>query len=119
MNRMDKGKYSAFIRGDYLKQLGTGRGGRDRDQCVQDAIEYFLGLAPEERRREATAQRVRISHLEGVEPDYYMWLEIVFVPDDLAEKLQKSDVYVDSTKALNAAIRLWLERKEGIKGLKS
>jgi len=115
---MDQGKYSAFIRGDYLQQLGAVRRGRDRDQCIQEAIEYFLSLALEERRRESSAQRVRISHPADAEPDYYMWLEIVSVPDDLVEKLERSDVYIDSTKALNAAIRVWLERKEDAKGLK-
>lgn len=118
MNRMEAGKYSALIRGDYLEKLGTGRGGKDRDECIQEAIDFFLGLSPEERRRAATAQRVRISFPADFEPDYYMWLEIVSVPDELAERLEKSVAYVDSTKILNAAIRVWLENKEGTTGLK-
>jgi hypothetical protein len=118
LNRIESGRYSALIRGDYLRELGIVRGDRERDRCIQEAIEYFLGLPPEERRRATTAQRVRITFPEGFEPDYHMWLEIVSIPDELAEKLANSMAYVDSTKTLNAAIRLWLEKKEGVEGFK-
>jgi hypothetical protein len=118
MNKMEAGKYSELIRGDYLRQLEIVRQGRVRDRCIQEAIEYFLGLPQDEQRKEAMVQRVMILHPEGFEPDYYMWLDILSIPDELAEKLEKSDVYYDSTKKLNAAIRLWLERKGGVEELK-
>ena len=118
MNRMESGRYSTLIRGDYLRQLGIVGRDKERDRCIQEALEYFLGLSPEERRRAANAQRVRISFPENFEPDYSMWWEIVSIPDELAEKFEKSVAYVNSTKTLNAAIRLWLEKKEGVEGLK-
>lgn len=111
-------KRSVSIRDDYIEALENVRGDRGRDQCIHEAIQYFSGLALEERRREASAQRVRIAHPASVEPDYYMWPDLVSVSDDLVEKLQKSDAYIDLTKTVNAALRLWLERKEGTTGLK-
>ena len=109
MERMEKGKYSGMVRQDYLQHLESVRRGTEKDQCIQEAIEYFLNLDLAERRREAAAQRVRITHAAGSEPDYYMMLDIISMPDDLEKRLEASDVPVDTTKALNAAIRLWLE----------
>ncbi len=117
MNRMDKEKYSTLIRGDYVEELDNVKRDRERDECIREAIEYYLSLPQEKRRKEAAVQRTRISHPENVEPNYYMWLEILSLPDELAERFETSDDFADSTKKLNSAIRLWLKEKAGVERL--
>ncbi len=114
----EAGKRSVFIREDYVEALENFRRGKGRDQCIQEAIGYFLSLTPDERYREATAQGVRVSWPADGEPAYLMQLEIVSLPDVLEEALALTNPYIEPTKTLNAAIRLWLERIAGVKGLK-
>jgi hypothetical protein len=118
MTKEESGRYSALVRGDYLAEFGKVGGDLDRDQRIQQAVARFLVLPREQRRREALAQGVRILHAEGAQPEYYMWLLIISLPDELAGKLIGSERYLDSDKLLNAAIRLWLQ-EQGITGLKS
>ncbi len=109
---------SRFIREDYLEALENVRREKSRDQCIQEAIGYFLSLFPDERYREARAQGVLVSWPADAEPAYLMQLEIVSFPAVLEEALALTNPFIEPTKTLNAAIRLWLERIAGVKGLK-
>ncbi|AFM26813.1 hypothetical protein [Desulfomonile tiedjei] len=106
MTRVEKGKYSALIRGDYLAKLPS-----DRDKSIQASILHFLEL-PSAQRKEATdKQRVHIIFPAEVPPDYLMWLQHIKVPDELVKELEGSVKYNDLDRILNAAIKLWLRDK--------
>jgi hypothetical protein len=110
MVQIEPEKYSAMIRGDYLEHLGGTK--EERNRKIQQALKYFLGLPQKEKRREAEVQGVRLMRKGGTDPKYTMWLQIISLPDSLADCIMNSDLYVDADKILNAAIRLWIEKED-------
>jgi hypothetical protein len=103
MIRMERNRYSALLRADYLKELS------DKDGEIQAAAENFLNLPPDLRRDAVENQRIDISYWSEEGPaDYQMWLDIFHMPDELISKLQKSYRYDDVERILNAAIKVWL-----------
>jgi len=107
MTRVERGKYTALIRGDYLNLLGT-----DKDVGINSAIKEFPDLPFEKRREAVENQRARITFAAAARRDYEMWLDIFNVDDDFVSKLEQSYRYDSLDRILNAAIKVWL-RKQG------
>jgi hypothetical protein len=114
MDKIEDGKYSVFLRKDYLKELHKIRGSSERDNCIQRAILEYLELPDDARRRETERQTIDVLALEGVARDYTMLLDIAHIPDEIAERLLPYYVHsgVDLDRMVNTAIRLWLQARK-------
>jgi hypothetical protein len=114
MDRIESGKYSVFLRSDYLRELHRIRGSSERDFCIQTAILEYLALPEDTRYAETERQTIHIAVSVGVARDYTMVLDTASIPDEVAERLLQYNVYggVDLDKIVNTAIRLWLQARD-------
>jgi hypothetical protein len=66
MDKIESGKYSVFLRSDYLAELHSIRGPSERDICIQNAILEYLALPEEARNEETERQTIHIAFPAGV-----------------------------------------------------
>ena len=114
MDKIDNGKYSVLLRDDYLIELDKVRGSSERDICIQNAILEYLALPENVRERETEKQTIHVMRSADAHRDYTMVLDIVYIPDEIVERLLPHNVYggVDLDRNLNTAIRLWLQARK-------
>ena len=113
MDKIENGKYSVLLRDDYLKELQKVRGSTERDVCIQNAFVEYLALPEGARYRETEKQTVHVTSAADVQRDYTMVLDIVYIPDEIVERLLPHSVYgeVGLDRNVNTALRLWLQAR--------
>ena len=101
--------FQVILRRDYYDHLKRVCANSGIEQSIEIAIREYLALPVEVRHTEADRQIPIVTTPDGGDS---IEVKTILIPDDLVEKLMPYWDNGSLYRIINAAIRLWLKKKE-------